>query len=134
MEELITEDARWAIGITGDSSGTYIHFVVPYRATIRLSLEYFLKRLYDIEEPIHIRADRGILHIVPVDKYCCKLSFDDRHSPDAMIVHHKLGVVDYKDLLTAINMELNTLCLREMREEVFKSPMLRWSMDGGPFW
>lgn len=133
MEELITEEAHWAIGITRDSSGTDIHFVLPSRATIRLSLEYFLKRLYDIEEPIHIHASRGILCIVPVDKYRCKLSFDTRHSPDAMIVHHKLGIIDYRDLLTAINMELNTLRLRDRREEVFKSPMPRWSMDGGPF-
>lgn len=132
MEELITEDARWAIGITRDSSSTDIHFVVPSHVTIRLSLEYFLKRLYDIEEPIHIHASCGILHIIPIDRYRCKMSFDDRHSPDAMIVHHKLGVIDYKDLLTAINMELNTLRLRDRREEVFKVP--EWSKDGGPFW
>lgn len=132
MEELITEEARWGIGLTQDVSGTDIHFIVPPRVTICLSLEYFLKRLYGIEEPIHIHVSHGVLHIVPIDRYRCKMSFDDRHSPDAMIVHHKLGIVNYKDLLTAINMELNTLRLRGMREEVFKVP--EWSKDGGPFW
>lgn len=131
MEELITEEARWGIGLTRDATGTDIHFVLPYRTTVRLSLEYFLKRLYDIEEPIHICVSHGVLHIVPIDRYRCKLSFDDRHSPDAPIVHHKLGVVNYKDLLTAINMELNTLRLRDRREEVFRAP--EWSRDGGPF-
>lgn len=131
MEELITEEGRWAIGITRDSSGTDIHFVVPSRVTIRLSLEYFLKRLYDIKEPIHIHASYGVLDIIPIDRYRCKMSFDDRHSPVAPIVHHKLGVVNYKDLLTAINMELNTLRLRGMREEVFKVP--EWVKDGGFF-
>lgn len=132
MEELIAKDARWAIGITQDSDGTDIHFVLSDLVTIRLSLEYFLKRLFAIEEPIHIHTGRGILHIVPVDKYRCELSFDDRHSPDARIVHHRLGVIDYKDLLTAINMELNTLRLRDRREEVFKRP--RRTKDGGFFW
>ena len=132
MEELITEEVRWGIELTQDVSGIDIHFIVPSRTTVRLNLEYFLKRLYDIKEPIDIHASYGVLHIVPIDRYRCKMSFDDRHSPDAMIVHHKLGVVNYKDLLTAINMELNTLRLRDRREEVFKVP--EWSRDGGPFW
>jgi len=131
MEELITEEARWGIGLTRDATGTDIHFGVSSHVTIRLSLGYFLKRLYDIEEPIHIHASCGILHIIPIDRYRCKMSFDYRHSPDAPIVRHKLGVINYKDLLTAINMELNTLRLRGMREEVFKVP--EWVKDGGFF-
>lgn len=114
MEELITEDARWGIGLTRHTFVTVIHFILPHRISIRLSLEYFLKRLYDIKEPIHIHASYGVLDIIPIDRYRCKMSFDDRHSPDAPIVRHKLGVVNYKDLLTAINMELNTLRLRGM--------------------
>jgi hypothetical protein len=134
MEELNTSMFRFGVGLAYEDRRLRIYLRFPH-PSVRLDfdMEYFLLHLRDIDSTISLHTRDGILSVEPEGKDACLLVFYNMRSPLAHSVRVDLGLLNYRDLLTAINMELNTLCLRERREEVFKSPMPRWRMDGGPF-
>lgn len=136
MEELNTSMFRFGVGLAYEEHKLRIYLRFPH-PSVRLDfdMEYFLLHLRDIDSTISLHTRDGILSVKPEGKDACLLVFYNMRSPLAhSFVRVDLGLLLYRDLLTAINMELNTLRLRDRREEVFKSPMPRWSMDGGPFW
>ena len=135
MEELNTSMFRFGVGLAYEDRRLRIYLRFPH-PSVRLDfdMEYFLLHLRDIDRTISLHTRDEILTVEPESKNTRLLVYYNMRSPLAHSVRVDLGLLNYRDLLTAINMELNTLRLRERREEVFKSPMPRWSMDGGPFW
>jgi len=135
MEELNTSMFRFGVGLAYEDRKLRIYLRFPSPVLqLDFDMENFLLRLRDIDSTISLHTRNGVLFVKPEGKDICQLVFDNMRSPLAHSVRVDLGLLLYRDLLTAINMELNTLRLRDRREEVFKSPMPRWSMDGGPFW
>ena len=131
MEELNTSMFRFGVGLAYEEHKLRIHLIFP-APIVRLDfdMENFLLCLRDIDRTISLLTRNGVLFVKPEGKDACKLVF--MQSPLGRHVHMDLGLLLYRDLLTAINMELNTLRLRDRREEVFRAP--EWSRDGGPFW
>ena len=132
MEELNTSMFRFGVGLAYEDRKLRIYLRFPH-PSVRLDfdMEYFLLHLRDIDSTISLHTRNGILSVKPKGKDTCLLVFYNMRSPLAHSVRVDLGLLNYRDLLTAINMELNTLRLRDMREKVFKVP--EWRMDGGPF-
>jgi len=131
MEELNTSMFRFGVSLAYEARKLRIYLRFPSPVLqLDFDMENFLLRLRDIDSTINLHTRNGVLVVQSQGKDICQLVFDDVRFP----IRVDLGLLLYRDLLTAINMELNTLRLRDRREEVFKSPMPRWSMDGGPFW
>lgn len=132
MEELNTSMFRFGVGLAYEDRKLRIYLRFPH-PLVRLDfdMEYFLLHLRDIDSTISLHTRDGMLSVKPEGKDTCLLVFYNMRSPLAHSVRVDLGLLNYRDLLTAINMELNTLRLRDMREKVFKVP--EWGMDGGPF-
>lgn len=136
MEELDTSMFRFGVGLAYEDHKLRIYLRFP-SPSVRLDfdMEYFLLSLRDIDSTISLHARDGVLFVKPVGKDMCQLMFDNMRFPTVRRVRIALGLLLYRDLLTAINMELNTLRLRDRREEVFKSHIApRWTPDGGHFW
>ncbi len=133
MEELNTSMFRFRVGLAYEDRKLRIYLRFPH-PSVRLDfdMEYFLLHLRDIDSTISLHTRDGMLSVKPEGKDTCLLVFYNMRSPLAHSVRVDLGLLNYRDLLTAINMELNTLRLRERREEVFKTP--EWIKDGGYFW
>ena len=131
MEELNTSMFRFGVGLAYEEHKLRIHLIFP-APIVRLDfdMENFLLRLRDIDSTINLHTRNGVLVVQSQGKDICQLVF--MRSPLGRHVRMDLGLLLYRDLLTAINMELNTLRLRDRREEVFRAP--EWSRDGGPFW
>jgi len=132
MEELNTSMFRFGVGLAYEDRKLRIYLRFPH-PSVRLDfdMEYFLLHLRDIDSTISLHTRDGMLSVKPEGKDTCLLVFYNMRSPLAHSVRVDLGLLNYRDLLTAINMELNTLRLKDMREKVFKVP--EWRMDGGPF-
>lgn len=134
MEELSTTRFRFGVGLAYEDHKLRIHLIFP-APIVRLDfdMENFLLCLRDIKTTISLPVRDGELFVKHVGKDTCQLVFYNIRSTVARSVEIciDLGLLQYRDLLSAINMELNTLRLRGMREEVFKVP--EWVKDGGFF-
>jgi hypothetical protein len=136
MEEISTTTHSVGIELAYKDRCLHIFLVFPsLRIVVSFEMHFFLTQLHDIESVSVLETRNGRILLYAKDKDHCMVVYEDLFSPASIApVRHDMGILNYRDLLTAINMELNRLRLRDRREEIFKRPVPPWKADGGFFW